>query len=92
MMTVKKALKLLDFLIDYETRMHAAMSDPVKSWNVGDDSIGKLAKTLSDCHKDNIQVLNIVKKELIPNCKHPKKMRDKTADGQWYCMNCNMDL
>ena len=91
-MTVKKALKLLDFLIECETRMQDAMSDPGKSWNIGNDSIVKLAKTLSDCHRDNIRVLNIIKKELIPNCKHPKKMRDKSADGQWYCMNCNYDL
>jgi len=91
-MTVKKSLQLLDFLIDYETRMHTAISDPSKSWNIGNDSIGKLAKTLSDCHKDNIRVLNIIKKELITNCKHPKKMRDRTSDDQWYCMNCNLDL
>ncbi len=91
-MTIKKALKLLDFLIEYETRVYNGMSNPAKSWNIGDDSIGKMAKTMSDCHKDNIRVLNIIKKELIPNCKHPKKMRDKTANGQWYCMNCNYDL
>jgi hypothetical protein len=92
MVSVKKALKLLDFLIEDETRMYNGMSDPAKSWNTGDDNFKKLAKILSDCHKDNIQVLNIIKKELIPNCKHPKKMRDKTADGQLYCMNCNYDL
>ncbi len=91
-MTVKKALTMLDFLIQYETKMHNAMSDPSKSWNVGGDSMGKLTKTLSDCHKDNIRILNIIKKELIPKCKHPKKMRDKTTDSQWYCMNCNSDL
>lgn len=91
-MVSKKAVEILDFLIDYETKMHTAMSDPSKSWNIGNDSIGKLAKTLSDCHKDNIRVLNIIKKELVPNCKHPKKMRDKTPNGQWYCTNCNMDI
>lgn len=91
-MTVKKALKLLDFLIEYETKMHNGMSDPSKSWNIREDSFSKLAKTLSDCHKDNIRVLTIIKKELIPHCKHPKKMRDKTADGQRHCMNCNFDL
>ena len=83
---------MIDFLIEYETRMYTGMSDPVKSWNIGDDSISKLAKTLSDCHKDNVRVLNIIKKELVPKCKHPKKMRDKTVDGQEYCMNCNYDL
>ena len=91
-MVTKKALQLLEFLIVYETRMHNAMADPSKSWNIENDSIKKLAGTLSDCHKENLEVLNLLKKELLPNCKHPKKMRDKTVNGQWYCMNCNLDL
>jgi|APSaa5957512535_1039671.scaffolds.fasta_scaffold89996_2 hypothetical protein len=91
-MTVKKSLQLLDFLIDYETRMHTSMSDPSKSWNIDNDSMHKLTKTLSDCHKDNIRVLNIIKKELVTNCKHPKKMRDQLSNGQQYCTNCNLDI
>ncbi|HET6457665.1 MAG TPA: hypothetical protein VFG24_02155 [Nitrosopumilaceae archaeon] len=35
--------------------------------------------------------LKILRKEIAPNCKHPKKMHD-TCKGQKYCMNCNMDL
>ncbi len=92
MMTVKKALEMLDFLIEYEKKMQDAMGDPTKSWNTGNDNIRYLAKTLSDSHKDNVRILNGIKKELVPNCKHPKKMRDRTSDGQWYCMNCNSDL
>lgn len=49
-MTTKKALQL-EFLIEYETRMHNAMENPSKSWNIGNDSIKKLAGTLSDCHR-----------------------------------------
>ncbi len=92
MMTVKKALELIDFLLEYEIKMQKGMADPTKSWNTGTKNIKDLAKTLSDCHKDNVQVLCNIKKELVTNCKHPKKMRDKTADGQWYCMECNFDL
>ena len=92
MMTVKKALDMLDFLIEYEKKIQDAMADPTKSWNTGNDNIRYLAKTLSDSHRDNVRILNGIKKELVPNCKHPKKMRDRTADGQWYCMNCNSDL
>jgi len=33
-----------------------------------------------------------VKEQLVPNCKHPKKMRDRSPDDQWYCMACNLDL
>ena len=92
MMSVKKALLMIDFLIEYETKMQKGMADPTKSWNVGTENIKDLAKTLSECHGDNIRVLGDIQKELIPNCKHPKKMRDRTADGQWYCMDCNFDL
>lgn len=91
-MTVKKALEMIDFLIEYEEKIQDAMSDPTKSWNIGTDNIKNLAKTLSDSHRDNVRILNGIKKELVPNCKHPKKMRDRTRDGQWYCMNCNLDL
>lgn len=91
-MTVKKALALIDFLIQYETKMQNGMADPSKSWNTGTENIKDLAKTLSECHSGNVRVLNIIKKELVVKCKHPKKMRDKTADGQWYCMNCNLEL
>lgn len=90
-MTVKKALEMLDFLIQYEKKMQDAMADPTKSWNVGADNIKNLAMSLSDSHQDNVRILNVIKKELVPNCKHPKKMRDKTSDGQLYCMNCNED-
>lgn len=83
---------MLDFLIEYEKKMQDAMADPAKSWNIGTDNIKKLATSLSDSHRDSIRILNAIRKELVPNCKHSKKMRDRTADGQWYCMNCNMDI
>jgi|APSaa5957512535_1039671.scaffolds.fasta_scaffold04245_5 hypothetical protein len=92
MMTVKRALEMIDFLMVYEKKMQDAMADPTKSWNIGTPNIKDLAKTLSDSHGDSVHILDNIKKELIPNCKHPKKMRDKTSDGQWYCMNCNLDL
>lgn len=91
-MTIKKALEMIDFLMEYEKKMQDAMSDPSKFWNIGTPNIKDLAKTLSDSHRDSVHILDNIKKELIPNCKHPKKMRDKSADGQWYCMNYNYDL
>jgi len=51
-----------------------------------------LAKSLSDSIKNEIEVLQILKKELVPKCNHPKKMQDMDANGNRYCMNCNMDL
>ena len=62
-MTVKKALEMLDFLISYETKVQNAMADPTKSWNIGTSDISGLTKVLSDCHKDNVRILNAIKKE-----------------------------
>lgn len=91
-MTVKKALEKIDFLIEYEKKMYNAMTDPGKSWNIDTSNIKDLAKTLSDSHRDSVQIFDDIKMELVVKCKHPKKMRDRTPNGQWYCMNCNMDL
>ena len=77
---------------DLEKKMQDAMIAPTKSWNIGTPNIRDLAKSLSDSHGDNILILNNIKKELVSNCKHPKKMRDKDGNGNWYCMTCNHDL
>ena len=39
-----------------------------------------------------ISNLEKIRRELVPNCKHPKKMTDILPDGQKYCMSCNLDL
>jgi len=88
MMTVQKAIKILDWWIDQKKR---GMEKFQKEWNYSDNTNG-IAKTLLDMDKITIANLKTIKKELVPNCNHPKKMRDRTPDGQWYCMNCNMDV
>ena len=62
-----------------------------EKWKNSDDKYG-VEKSLMDSDKAVIENLELIRKEIVPNCKHPKKMRDKTADGQCYCMNCNTDL
>ena len=62
-----------------------------EKWKNSTDTYG-IEKTLGDADKRIIENLELIRKELVPKCKHPKKMRDKTANGQLYCMNCNMDL
>lgn len=42
--------------------------------------------------KHEMEWLKILKKEIAPNCKHPKKLRDVDPDGNPYCMGCNLDL
>jgi len=62
-----------------------------EKWKDSDNTYG-VEKALMDSDKTIIENLELIRKELVPNCKHPKKMRDKTANGQQYCMNCNLDL
>ena len=87
-MTVQKAIKIIDWWIN-QTKQ--GMEKLEKEWNHTNDSHG-VGRTLLDMDRTTISKLETIRKELVPNCKHPKKMRDRTADGQWYCMNCNLDL
>ena len=45
-----------------------------------------------DSTKNEIKVLQILKKGLVTKCGHPKKMQDVDSKGNRYCMNCNLDL
>ena len=91
-MTVKKAIKILDWLIKQETTRAEGFVDPKHTWNQDFDCMKDLAKSLSDSQKNEIEVLQILRKELIPKCSHPKKMQDMDSKGNRYCMDCNMDL
>ncbi len=55
-------------------------------------SFRKLTKTLLNADRIIISNLETIRNELVPDCNHPKKMNDRTPDGQLYCMNCNLDL
>ena len=66
--------------------------NPEKSWHINNSCVSDLAYQLEDAMRKDIENLKLVLKELVPNCKHPKKMRDGGPDGVAYCMNCNMDL
>lgn len=87
-MTVKKAIKILDWWINQKKE---AVNKLKIEWDFQNDSHG-VGKTLLDMDQTIISNLETIRKELVPNCKHPNKMRDKTANGQVYCMNCNFDL
>jgi len=91
-MTVKKALNLLDGYYVQKTKLKKGLEDPTKAWNIGHDLATQVAEMIADSIKTDLVVLNEIKNEIQPNCRHPKKMRDKTANGDWYCMNCNIDL
>ena len=88
-MTVKRAIEICDYLVKAHLKNSAGIRDLVKDWKT--DTQG-LAIKIAEVHEDVAECIFLIKKNLIPDCKHPKKMRDEAADGQVYCMNCNTDL
>ncbi len=91
-MVTKKAVFLVDLLLKGDIKLRDGMLDPKKIWNSDNDQFHSLVQTYAGLLEQNIRILQALKKELVGKCKHPKRMRDKTANGQWYCMNCNLDL
>ena len=89
---IKTAIKIIDFLIESHLRNVNGIEKLTKDWD--DDHMTGLAKRIASTHEDVAKCLLVIKKyiEEKPKCKHPKKMRDKSPDGQWYCMNCNEDI
>ena len=87
-MTVKKTIKILDWWIEQKK---CGIENLKKNWDFFDDSYG-VTKTLLNADRTTIFNLETIRNELVPDCKHPKKMNDRTPDGQLYCMNCNLDL
>ena len=51
-----------------------------KEQNYLDDNYG-IMKTLLSADRIIISNLNMIKKELVPNYNHPKKMNDRISDG-----------
>jgi len=88
-MTVKKAIEILDWWINHKRQ---SMEQLKVEWNYDSDKVTELAKSLMHSEETAIYNLEKIKTELVPNCKHPKKMIDTLPDGQKYCMNCNLDL
>ena len=89
-MSVKNAIKILDWWIKHKKQ---GMDELKTKWNYRDydDAIG-VTKIIIDMDKTILYNLEKIRSEIVPNCKHSKKMRDRAPDGQWYCMNCNLDL
>lgn len=89
---IKTAIKIIDHLIECHLRNVNGIEKLTKDWD--DDHMKELAKGVASTHEDVAKCLLVVKNCIKekPKCKHPKKMRDKSPDGQWYCMNCNEDI
>jgi len=61
-------------------------------YNTIEEATG-VAKMIFDMDKVHLENLQKIRKELVPNCKHPKKDRDlDPSTRKPYCMACNWDL
>ena len=89
-MTLKKAIEILDWMLNNKTKTIEEFYKP----NIIDskyDLSENLYRTLLMVAETDVYNLEVVKKQLVPDCKHPNKMHD-ICEGQKYCMACNMDL
>ena len=84
-MTIKKAIKLLDWWINQREEKIKLLDTEFKFNDL------EITKVIFENEKTIIDNLKLILKEIVPNCKHPKKMQDK-CNGVKYCMNCNLDL
>jgi len=91
-MTVKNALKILDGYYERKLSLKNGLQDPTKSWNLGHDLASQVAEMFADHMELDLEVLDSIKKQIQPKCKHPKKMQDIDSNGNRYCMDCNLDL
>ena len=98
-MSVSKAIKGLDFLIQNKQQVKTGLVDPQMSWNSGEPFIKDFVEGLVLLLQRDVDSLYAIKRHLLPEqhrtkivCRHPKKMHDVSPDGQKYCMNCNADL
>lgn len=91
-MTVKKAIEILDYYTEKKSEMKAGLLDRNKPWNHGDVNLYPLSEIMADNIETDLLVLNAIRKQIEPNCKHTEKSQDIDPDGNRYCVDCNLDL
>jgi len=98
-MTVKKAIQILDALIECKHDSKTRMLSPEKLWNREEDSAKKLARTIAENLQNDVEWLQAIKRQLLPEqhrtkivCRHLKKDQDIDGNGQKYCTGCNLNL
>ena len=90
-MTTQKTVKVIDYLIQRKLEIREGFIDPQKSWNMGEPNISGISIEIGRFLSDDVEILKLIRSQIVPKCKHSKKMRDK-CEGVEYCMNCNSDL
>lgn len=79
---------MLDWWIDHRKQ---AMNEFKKNWDYKTE-VEEVAKTMVRSDETIIYNLEKIRGELVPICKHSKKMIDTLPNGEKYCMSCNLDL
>lgn len=88
-----QALGLAKYTILYGYKHNLFLKKLIKEWNSDETDLAvRCANLQIGMNNQYMAVLSVILKMLTVKCKHPKKYRDKTSDGVWYCMNCNSDL
>ena len=65
-MTVKKAIQVLDALIDCKQDSKTRMLSPERPWNSEEDSVKRLARTIAENLQCDVEWLQAIKKHLLP--------------------------
>lgn len=87
------ALGLAKYTIVYGYKHNIYLKKLKKEWNNDSTDLAvRCADMQIEINNLYMVVLAKILKSFTVNCKHPKKYRDRTNDGTWYCMNCNSDL
>jgi len=89
-MTIKKAIKILEYYIA-EKEKHLERSIEYEKKAYEKDTF-EIPKMMRENLESEITILKILQAQIVPKCRHPKKYQDKMKNGNLYCMNCNMDL
>ena len=91
-MTVKKAIEILDWILKNKTKTVEEFYKPNILHSKFDLS-ENLYRTLLMIAESDIYSLEALKKQLVPDCKHPKEDIDlDPTTKKPYCMACNLDL
>lgn len=90
-MTIKKAIEIVDWILNNKTKTIEELYKP-GIINSKFDLSQNLHRTLLMIAETDVYNLKVVKEHLVPKCKHPKKWQDIDPNGNRYCTGCNMDL
>ena len=90
-MTTKKAVQIVEMLLEKKTSLKRDLAKSENDW--GNDIVGSFIQTELTSLTNEIAWLQILKKEIAPDCKHPKEDIDlDPSTKKPYCVACNWGL